>query len=128
MVCEDLCTRFPDTEFTFINAGIPSTGSITGAMRFARDVLACGPVDILFEEAAVNDAGIGFSNLQQQRGMEGIVRHALTANPLCDVVVMHFVDPGKIRDYNNGQVPRTIQNHENVAEHYDVTTIHLAKT
>ncbi len=46
---------FPDTEFTFTNAGIASTCSLTGAIRLERDVLAAGPVDLLCVEFAVND-------------------------------------------------------------------------
>ena len=54
-VCNYIQQRFPETEFDFINAGIPSMGSTPGAFRFKRDVLANGTVDLLFEEAAVND-------------------------------------------------------------------------
>lgn len=39
MIQEDLKQRFPDTEFTFIDAGIPSTGSTPHAFRFENDVL-----------------------------------------------------------------------------------------
>jgi len=55
MVCAELQRRFPETEFDFVNAGIPSTGSTPGAFRLLRDVFGRGPVDLLFEEAAVND-------------------------------------------------------------------------
>jgi hypothetical protein len=47
--------RLTDTEFAFICAGIPSRGSTSAAFRLERDVLAGGPVDLLFEEAVVND-------------------------------------------------------------------------
>ncbi|HUP79330.1 MAG TPA: prolyl oligopeptidase family serine peptidase, partial [Pirellula sp.] len=77
LVCEDLERRFPDTKFDFVDAGIGSLGSTPGAFRFQRDVLARGPVDLLFEEAAVNDDTNGFSDVEQVRGMEGIVRQAL---------------------------------------------------
>lgn len=55
-VCNYLQKQFPETAFNFTNAGIPSMGSTPGAFRFERDVLKNGPVDLLFEEAAVNDA------------------------------------------------------------------------
>jgi len=40
---------------------------------------------------------------------------------------MHFVDPGKMVDYRNGKIPAVIQLHEKVAEHYNISTINLAK-
>ena len=55
MVKDDLGQRFPDTEFTFIDAGISSLGSTPHAFRFQEDVLAKGVPDLLFVEAAVND-------------------------------------------------------------------------
>lgn len=126
-VCHYLTSRFPNTSFEFINAGISSTGSTPGAFRFGEDVLSKGPVDLLFEEAAVNDPTNGFSGKYQLRGMEGIIRHALSANPLMDIVMMHCVDPDKLIDYGNGVVPEVIRQHERVAEHYRTNTIHLAR-
>ena len=126
-VCAYLKHRFPKTEFDFIAAGIPSMGSTPGAFRFERDVLSKGKVDLLFEEAAVNDRVNGFSTEAQVLGMEGIVRHAREANPAMEVVVMHFVDPEKMAEYRKGIVPAEIRNHERVAAHYGVSTINLAK-
>jgi pimeloyl-ACP methyl ester carboxylesterase len=83
--------RFPDTGFEFINAGIPSLGSTPGAMRLHNDVLSKGTIDLLFVEAAVNDATNGFSPEQQIRGMEGIVYHAIRSNPCINIVMLHFV-------------------------------------
>ncbi|MEI6137746.1 MAG: SGNH/GDSL hydrolase family protein [Mariniphaga sp.] len=127
LVCDYLKQRFPNTEFDFINAGISSTGSTPGAMRFSRDVLKNGTVDLLFEEAAVNDATNGFNAIHQIRGMEGIVYQALKSNPLMNVVLLHFVDQDKMSDYNNGKVPEVIQSHEKVAAYYNVPSINLAK-
>ncbi len=118
--------RFPETDFDFIAAGIPSMGSTPGAFRLQRDVLKNGPVDLLFEEAAVNDATNGRSSQEPIRGMEGIVRHARTANPATDIVIMYFVDPDKMESYRQGQIPEVIENHEKVAEHYNIPTINLA--
>lgn len=59
--------------------------------------------------------------------MEGIVRNALGSNPYCDVVMMHFVDPGKMKDYMAGKIPAVIRTHEGIADHYDVPTINLAR-
>ena len=47
MLMNFLGRRFPQTEFSFINAGISSTCSTTGAFRLHRDVLSHGPIDLL---------------------------------------------------------------------------------
>lgn len=122
-----LKSRFPNTEFEFINAGIPSTGSVPGAFRLENDVLSKGKIDLLFEEASVNDVSNGRTPAQMTRGMEGIVRHALRSNPQMDVVVMHFACPVHTKDYRSGKTPTTIDQHEAVAKHYDVTSLNLAQ-
>jgi len=126
-ICSYLQKRFPETQFEFIAAGIPSFGSTPGAFRFERDVLTKGKVDLLFEEAAVNDRVNGFGSETQILGMEGIVRHARESNPAMDIVMMHFVDPEKMIEYRKGITPPEIQNHEKVAAHYKISTINLAK-
>jgi len=126
-ICVYLQKCYPATQFEFIAAGIPSMGSTPGAFRLERDVLAKGKVDLLFEEAAVNDRVNGYGAETQVLGMEGIVRHALESNPAMDIVMMHFVDPDKMSDYRNGIVPTEIQNHEKVAAHYNISSINLAR-
>lgn len=126
-ICAYLQKRFPETQFEFIAAGISSMGSTPGAFRFERDVLAKGKVDLLFEDAAVNDRANGFGPETQVLGMEGIVRHARESNPAIDIVMMHFVDPEKMTEYRKGITPPEILNHEKVAAHYGLSTINLAK-
>ncbi len=122
-----LQTRFPDTDFDFVEAGIPSMGTTPAAFRLERDVLSRGKIDLLFEEAAVNDQSNGRTTTEQIRGMEGIVRHLRNANPDIDIVMMHLVDPDKMESYNSEKEPQVIVNHESVARHYDISTINLAK-
>jgi sialidase-1 len=59
--------------------------------------------------------------------MEGIIRRLRGANPAADVVMMHFVDPDKMKDYGEGREPEVITNHNKVANHYNIPTINLAK-
>ncbi len=127
IVCDYLRKRFPSTEFDFINAGIPSTGSTPGALRFSRDVLSKGTIDLLFEEAAVNDATNGFKPEKQIRGMEGIINQAIRSNPMINIVMLHFVDQDKMADYNNGKTPEVITQHEKVADYYAIPSINFAK-
>ncbi|MDO8951429.1 MAG: GDSL-type esterase/lipase family protein [Draconibacterium sp.] len=126
-VCNFIQKEFPETKFDFINAGVPSMGSTPGAFRFENDVLKNGKVDLLFLEAAVNDDTNQMAPTEISRAMEGIVRHAKIANPTCDIVIMHFVDPGKMESYRNGKIPEVIRLHEKVAEYYHISTINLAK-
>ncbi|MFB9054807.1 GDSL-type esterase/lipase family protein [Formosa undariae] len=126
-ITDYLKAKFPETKFEFIAAGVPSTGSTPAAFRMEQDVFKDGPIDLLFEEAAVNDGTNGRTKEEQIRAMEGIVRHARYLNPATDIVIMHFVDPGKMKSYRNGIIPDVIQNHEKVAAHYNIPTINLAK-
>lgn len=118
---------YPETDFDYINAGIPSMGSTPGAFRFERDILKQGPVDLLFVEAAVNDFYNERSPEEITRGMEGIIRHALWSNHSTSIVMMHFVDPNKLEVYRQGKVPEVIRLHEEIARHYNISSINLAK-
>jgi lysophospholipase L1-like esterase len=128
MVCEILQRRFPKTAFTFINAGISSTCSTTGAFRFNDDVLSKGPVDLLFVEFAVNDDQDAHHTRDACiRGMEGIVRHARQANPATDIVMTFFVNEAILKTLREGQTPLTVEAHTAVAEAYQIPTIRLAQ-
>lgn len=120
-------SKFPQTKFEFIAAGIGSMGSVPHSFRLERDVLSKGAIDLLFVEAAVNDS----SNIpdhpeQMLRGMEGVVRHARVANPLTDIIQMHFVMPPHMDDYNKGKVPLSVAQHERVAVAYGNPSLNLA--
>lgn len=128
MVCDMLSRRFPDTQFTFTNAGISSTCSTTGAFRLQTDVLSQGPVDLLFVEFAVNDdQDAHHSRAACIRGLEGIVRRSRRHNPHTDIVITYFVNPEMLETIRSGQVPLPIAAHEDVAVHYSISTINLAK-
>ncbi|MFT7619007.1 MAG: lysophospholipase L1-like esterase/pimeloyl-ACP methyl ester carboxylesterase [Planctomycetota bacterium] len=128
LVCQALKSRFPKTKFKFTNAGIASTCSTFGAFRLSDHVLNHGPVDLLFVEFAVNDASDANHSRQQIiRGIEGIIRQARRHNPAVDIVVTFFVTPNMINQFKNGQTPLVLKAHEDVARHYGVSTINLAK-
>ncbi|MFT5131185.1 MAG: sialidase-1 [Rhodothermales bacterium] len=120
--------RFPETQFDFIAAGIPSVGSNGHAFRLQRDILARGPVDLLFIEAAVND-GSNFPDRPEimRRAMEGVVRQIRSVNPLTDIVHMHFAMGGHLDDYHAGRVPGPIAEHEKAAAHYGCSTLNITK-
>jgi hypothetical protein len=111
-----------------VDAGIGSTCSTTGAFRLMADVFAQGPVDLFFVEFAVNDdQDAAHTRAECIRGLEGIIRHARQINPNIDIVVTFFVNEGMLKTLQSGQTPLTIEAHETVAKHYEVSTINLAK-
>jgi len=120
--------RFPETDFTFTNAGISSTCSNTGAFRFERDVLSKGSLDMLFVEFAVNDdQDAAHAYEEALKGMEGIIRNARKHNPKVNIVMTYFVNPGILNDYQQGKVGTSIQAHMAVAKHYNISSCNLAK-
>ncbi len=126
-VCQYLQNKFPKAKFHFINAGIPSLGSLPDAFRFQRNVLDSGQIDLLFIEAAVNDCVNETDSITQVKSLEGIVRHARKKNPKMDIILMSFAGPEKLKDYGKGRIPITVGNHELVAIHYHLPSINLAK-
>lgn len=127
MTMDYLQQKFPETEFTFVGAGISSTGSPFASFRLLMDAFEGGAPDLLFEEAAVNDLHVGQSDTHIKRGMEGILRRMHETSPMTDVVLMHFTEPRHSTDYRNGKTPKVIGLHEPIAKHYNVPTIHLAR-
>ncbi|EDM28804.1 putative O-antigen related protein [Lentisphaera araneosa HTCC2155] len=128
IVCEMLKKRFPETAFTFTNAGIGSTCSDTGAFRMGRDVLSKGPVDMLFVEFAVNDdQDGGYSRQRCIRGMEGIIAQARKHNPNVDIVITHFVNGSILKKLKKGEAPISVQAHSDVAEQHGVSVNNLAQ-
>ena len=118
--------RFPETTFTFFNAGIGSTCSHTGAFRLERDLLSQGPLDLLFVEFAVNDnQDAGHDRVQAIRGMEGILRHVRRVSPSTDIVMIDFVNPEMLATYLKGEIPVSVAAHEAVAERYEIPSANV---
>jgi len=128
MVMELLRRRFPDTQFTFTDAGISSTCSTTGAFRLHDHVLSKGPVDLFFVEFAVNDdQDAAHAPRECLRGMEGIVRRTRLHNPNADIVMTFFVNPGMLKLWQEGRPPIPAEAHATVARHYHVSVNNLGK-
>ena len=65
--------QFPDSDITYVNAGLSGTPSVLGNVRLQRDVLQYDP-DIVFVEFAVNDGG----ETIYKNAYESLVRTLLT--------------------------------------------------
>ncbi len=119
---------FPQTKFTFTAAGIASTCSTTGAHRLKDDVLGKGPVDLIFIEFAVNDdQDAAHARRDAVRGLEGILRQCRAHNPKMDIIVTFFVNENMLDLYSKGKTAISLEAHEAVCAHYDVTSVNLAK-
>lgn len=120
--------RFPNTRFDFVNAGVSSTCSTTGAFRLAHDVLSRGRIDLLLFEFAVNDDQDAHHTRQECiLGVEGIVRHALASNPEMDLVMLYFLNADMNQTLQEGRIPPTIKAHDEVAQHYQISTVNIAR-
>jgi len=127
-VCAMLKERFPETEFTFTDAGISSTCSDTGAFRLERDVLSKGPLDLFFVEFAVNDDQDGVISYDDAlRGMEGVIAQARAHNSHVDIVMTFFVNENILRKLRQGKTTDSISAHGKVAAHYRVSVNNLAQ-
>ncbi len=122
-----LQANFPDTDFEFINAGISSTCSTTGAFRLFDDVLSREPDLLLIEFAVNDDQDAAHSGQACIRGMEGIIRQTLQDHPGTDMVITYFVNPPMLEKLSRGETPTSIEAHETVATHYGVSSVNLAK-
>jgi lysophospholipase L1-like esterase len=128
MLCAMLQSRFPETEFTFTDAGISSTCSDTGAFRLQQDVLSQGPLDLLFVEFAVNDNQDGQQDYDNAlRGMEGIIAQARRHNPNVDIVMTFFANENILKKLQQGISTASIAAHSKVAAHYGISVNHLAQ-
>jgi len=126
MVCNYLSKTYPQSKFKFINAGIPSLGSLPHAFRLQRDVLDSGKTDLLFIESAVNDHANQTAEKTQRRALEGIIRHTLNKNSKTNIVLMAFADQDKNEDFDKGNIPAEVKVHSDLAEYYHLPFINLA--
>ncbi len=111
--------EWPDVEFTFTNAGLSSTCSVSGAFRLQRDVLSKGQVDLLIVEFAVNDdQDAEHDRKTAVRGLEGIIRQYFIANPKGDVISVQFVNKPMLEKIQLGEEAVSASAHKAVARHY----------
>lgn len=126
-LCAWLQQQYPDVQFQFVTAAIPSLGSVAHVFRLHHDLLDNVQPDLVFVEAAVNDRGNGTDSITQVRALDGIVRQIKKSNRQTDVIMMSLADPDKTNDYNQGKVPVEIHNHEAVAAHYQSPSLNIGK-
>jgi lysophospholipase L1-like esterase len=114
---------YPKAKFSEINAAIGGTGSDLGVFRLATDVLVHRP-DLLFVEFAVNDGGAAPEQII--RCMEGIVRQTQRSLPECDICFVYTLTEALAPAMLTGSYQRSASAMEQVAQHYQLPSIHLA--
>ncbi len=78
--------QFPESEITYINAGLSGTPSVLGNVRLERDVLSYDP-DVVFVEFAVNDG----TEASYKNAYESLVRTLLTQDKDIAVVLLFTI-------------------------------------
>ncbi|WP_455717638.1 SGNH/GDSL hydrolase family protein [Anaerosporobacter sp.] len=103
---------FPDTAFTYINAGIGGTTSQFGASRVEEDLLVKDP-DFVIVEFSVNDD----SNEHFRETYEGLIRKIYSYKTKPAVLIVHnvYYDSGA-----NAQVQ-----HAMIARHYNIPSVSM---
>ncbi len=122
LVTNWLKARYPG-KIVEINAGWGGTGSLIGAMRLGRDVLAHAP-DLMFVEFAVNDLPED-PLIFVERNSEGIVRQTFAADATTDVCFLETIAWYTEGPYLAGNLPTPVQAHYNVADHYGCPSVNI---
>lgn len=104
--------KFPESRFSYINAGIGGTTSLFGASRVWMDLLRYRP-DFVVIDFSVNDEAAEFF----QESFEGVVRQVYGEKHKPAVMVLNnvFYDTGKnVQEFHN-----------QVAEHYQIPCVSM---
>lgn len=109
--------RYSDVNFTWINAGVPGTGSDLGVFRVDDKVLAADP-DVVFIDFSVNGA--------YTPAMEGIIRKILKHSPTTDICLIYAATGPHMREYQKGSLPAVVVEEERLADHYQLPSVHMA--
>lgn len=103
---------FPDTAFTYINAGIGGTTSQLGVARVEEDLLVKEP-DFVIVEYSVNDD----SNEHFQETYEGLIRKIYNSNTKPAVLIVHNVF------YNSGANAQV--QHAKIGRYYNIPCVSM---
>lgn len=111
-VYEWLQHKFPDADFTYINAGIGGTTSHFGAARVQEDLLVYKP-DLVFLDFTVNDEATDFFG----ETYEGVVRQILLSEKAPALVPIYHIF------YQNGMNAERV--HAKICRHYRLPVISM---
>ena len=75
----------------------------------------------------ISDEDIGMAESQVRAALEGLVRRTRQRNAGRDMIILHQPDDRFVADYKAGKVPDVIRWHEEIAAHYGIPSVNLAK-
>ncbi len=111
-------SRYPGVKFTWVNAGVSGTGTDLGAFRVDEQVLATKP-DLVFIEFSANG---GYTP-----AMEGIIRKIHAHDADTDICLLYSATGPHMRLYQKGETADVIKEQEELAEHYALPSVHMAR-
>ncbi|MBQ1263692.1 MAG: SGNH/GDSL hydrolase family protein [Oscillospiraceae bacterium] len=100
-----------------INIGLSGTEADLAVCRIDSDVLVRNP-DLVFIEYAVNGG--------RAKDMEGMALKIRRHNPQTDIIFVYTTTIEKYNTYKEGRIPEYPAIFEEVAKHYDITSIFFA--
>ena len=117
LVTEWLHKHYPKSEITELNASINNTGasggSLYGALRARRDVIAYKP-DLVFVEFAVNDSNE--NEIPVKKAIEGLLRQLLVVAQPPEVVMLYATSARR---------GIHAEWHDAIAAHYQIPSVNL---
>lgn len=111
--------QYKDIRIQIENAAIGATGSELGVFRAERDILQRN-CNLVFVEYAVNDYFI--EPEVRKNAQEGLIRKLLKSG-VTDVVLIYTFREEMLEDMVNQKVPSIIQELEELAEHYGISSV-----
>lgn len=121
-IIEKLMDQYPKTTFQEVMAAVSGTGSDFGACRLKQHVTDHQP-DLVFVEFAVNDNRWRMKLVRET--MEGIVRQLRKADAAMDICFVYTFSAENLPTLQTGMFPASVSAMENVAEHYNIPSIHM---
>ena len=133
LVERDLRDRFPEVEWSFVNAGVSSTGSTTALFRFQRDAvridgeLFTGATLVILDAAVNDDQDERLSAADAGWGVEGLARMGTGGFAgIKEFLFAEFPNPAIVAKLRAGEVSVSVAAQERVAEHYRIPTANIA--
>jgi len=117
----ELCAKYPEVSFHVVNTAISATNSLHAVYRAEKDLLTRN-CDLIFIEFAVNDRAL--SKELRRRSEEGLLRKLW--NPNCDLVFAYTFDYTMLDCMLNGKLFATMEDMEELAEHYEIPTVFMS--
>jgi hypothetical protein len=114
--------KYPNCQIDEINAAIGGTGSQLGVFRLEYDILRHKP-DLLIIEFAVNDGGTSPDTIK--RAFEGIIRQTWNLDSYTDILFVYTLVDQMVPTLQEGKFPRAASVMEEVANHYNIPSIHM---